>query len=202
MNDVLIGTLLGDAWVQKHKNKPNSYSIAWEQSNNDYAIWKAEKIGYKFNHNIRNRFDKRTNRSYSVTSVWISVPKELKKELYDLFYTPKKEVSENILNLLTPLSIAVWYMDDGSVYYNGNNCHLTMALDGFNDNSRKIVIEFFRSKFDLNFKINRKAIRLTSKVDCEKFMKIVEKFIPPCMQYKVLKNAITKHKERKNNLSR
>ena len=108
-----------------------------------------------------------------------------------------KEVSQEILDQLNDESIAVWFMDDGNMYYNGNNCHISLAVNGFNSESKERIIKWFKEKCNLNFKHSGKAIRITSRRQCQLFMDVVEKHIPECMAYKKLESAILKYKKNK-----
>lgn len=193
MNDILIGTMLGDAGVADGKESA-SLSIRWEHSlkQEEYAVWKAQCIP---NYSIykRNRFDKRTNKTYS--SITIYSTKDDYRDIRDVFYKKgKKIIPLKILNNLSPLSIAVWYMDDGNVYYNGNNCHITLGVDCFTEREKANIIKYFYKKYKVNFKKTGNAIRLTSKKDCEVFMNIISQFIHPSLKYKTLEYVICIHK--------
>jgi hypothetical protein len=196
--EIIKATLLGDAWIQKFKHCKNGYSFSYSQSNREYAIWKAQLINLPYKIYERNRFDKRTNKTYYSCQIIFKLHKNIKKELYDIFYNSVKTVNLNILNSLTDQSVAVWYLDDGNVYYNGNTCHITLSVNGFIFEERNLIIDWFKEKYDLNFKHSQKAIRLTSKTECLKFMNIVEKYIPNCMEYKKLSKAINIYKLKKN----
>lgn len=192
---VLKGSLLGDMWIQKYKNRPNSFSIKFEQSELLYSKWKADMCGVPYTLSKRIRFDKRTNKNYYSYGVYLKLNKKYKKELYYDFYTPNKEVTSELLNSLTPLAIAIWFMDDGNMYYNGNNCHLTLSVDGFNDKSKDNIIQYFKNEYDIKFKKNDKAIRITSVRESKLFMDIVEKYIPKFMKRKTLRYQRKKHNE-------
>lgn len=190
---VILGTLLGDACIYKHKRGKKIYTFAYSQSIKDYATWKADLSELPYSTYEENRFDKRTNKSYYRCQILLKVDKEIKHYYYNLFYSPKKEVSQEILDQLDDLGIAIWYLDDGNMYYNGNNCHVALAIDGFNEESKQRIINWFKIKYNLNFKRTQKAIRITSKRECELFMNIVEKYIPDCMKYKKLSEALKKY---------
>jgi hypothetical protein len=195
--ELLIGTLLGDAYIQKVKNRPRSYCFSFQQSNYDYAKWKADNSGLSYTIHTRDRYDNRTEKTYRVTTVLLKLDKDLKDALYNLFYCPKKQITDKILALVTPMTLAVWYMDDGNLYYNGNNCHITLSVNGFSLEERTKVIDWFKTRYDLDFKHSQKAIRLTSRKQCQGFMDIVERHIPDCMKYKTLEYGIRKHKQQK-----
>lgn len=190
---VLNGSLLGDMYIQKYKERKNSYAISFQQSEFQYAKWKAEMCGVDYTLTKYKRYDKRTDRYYYGYNVYLKVDKKYKEKLYRSFYKPEKEVSYEILNELSPLAICVWYLDDGSMYYNGNNCHLYLGVDGFNDESKNNIINYFRDKHDINFKKTRVSIRLTSRKEVEKFMNLVGKYIPKCMKRKTFKYQFEKY---------
>lgn len=190
---LIYGTLLGDASIYRHPIK-NFYTFRFSQANKTYAIWKADLLGFPYKHYTYIRYDNRTKKNYTITIVQMKIPIEERKRIYSLFYTPKKKVNKEILEALEEQGITLWYLDDGNVYYNGNNCHITLAINGFSTEEGNMIIKWFKDKYNLNFKYNSKAIRLTSKKDCLQFMNIVEKYIPECMSYKILNNAINKHK--------
>lgn len=196
MNEqVILGTLLGDAWI--YKDKRANYFFRFSQSIKEYAIWKANLSNLKYTIFERNRFDKRTGKTYYVCDVLPTLDKANKVYYHNMFYKPKKEVSQEILDKLDSLAIAIWYLDDGNVYYNGNNCHISIAVNGFNQESKDRIIKWFKNKYNLNFKCSSKAIRITSRKECQIFMNIVEKYIPECMAYKKLENTILKYKNKK-----
>lgn len=202
--DVILGTLLGDAWIQrqvrKNKIKTDNYNyiFAFEQSTRAFVEWKAKLIGLPFTIKERDRFDKRTLKLYHTVHCHLSLNKKQKEFYYNLFYTPKKEVSIEILNKLTNLSVAIWFLDDGNIYYNGNNCHLTLSVNGFSKESKNCIIGWFQEKYNITFKFSQKAIRITSKRECLKFMQIIKDYIPECMKHKKLEIAIQKHKNNIN----
>lgn len=194
---ILIGSLLGDASIPSLKNRRKSYSIRWEHSlkQKEYAIWKAENSLENFSIYVRERFDKRTNKTYE--SITCYSTRDNYQKYRNLFYTDKKVITKNVLDILEPLGVAVWFMDDGSLYYNGNNCHLNIAVDSFTENEIELIIDFFKTRFDINFKKNRKQIRLTSVKEVTKFEKMFKPFYHDSMAYKTLEHQKTKHKQKK-----
>jgi len=189
--DVILGTLLGDAWIQKavRKNKIKAdninYGFSFQQSIEEFTRYKADLIGLPYTISEYHRFDKRTLKTYTIFNCYISMNKELKKEYYDLFYKPKKEVTIELLDKLTDLSVAVWYMDDGSLRYDKSGASLILCVNGFSIEGQFLIIDWFKEKYDITFRKNAKAIALYSKKDIIKFMDIIEQYdIPECMQYK------------------
>lgn len=193
---IILGTLLGDAYIGKLQEKRKSYSLGWEHSlkQENYALWKAKNSLNNYSFYKRDRLDNRTNKIYN--SIICYSVKDNYQYYRELFYKNTKEISQEILDKLKPLAIAIWYMDDGNLYYNSNNCHLNLAINSFEN--KKLIIDWFKNKYNLNFKISGKSIRLTSKKECEKFMNIVEEYIHEDLKYKKLSEALLIYK---NNLS-
>ena len=67
---ILLGTLLGDACVDKIKKESWNCAIRWEHSTKqeEYALWKAENSLNNFSIYRRSRLDKRTNNTYHSVS--------------------------------------------------------------------------------------------------------------------------------------
>lgn len=193
---ILLGSILGDMTIEKlrGKRKTTNYSEEHSLKQEEYLLWKVALIGIPYKIYRRERIDKRTNKTYYSITVKSSGVDLL--EYRKLFYNPDKQVTREILDLLDPQAIAVWFCDDGCMYYNGNNCHLTISTDSFNNNLE--IIKYFKEKWDLNFKIcQKKRIRLVSKKECEKFFNLFGKEIPKCMEYKLLEKTIQKYKIKK-----
>lgn len=194
-DSLLYGTLLGDSWI--YKDKRGNYVFAFSQVNKEYALWKADLLGFDYKTYDVSRLDKRTKKVYTNLTVHVKIPLEKRKELHSIFYQPKKIVTKQILDSLDDMAICLWFLDDGNMYYNGNNCHLQLSTDSFDDSSQDLIVKYFKDKYGIDFKRTKKCIRLVSKRECEKFMLIVEKHIPECMEYKKLSSAIANYKLKK-----
>lgn len=192
----LYGTLLGDGNIYKLKRLARSYRVTFVQKDEEYARWKAELIGVPYKAYTYNRSDSRSGKMYKSTTVVLQLPTSIKEDLYNKFYIPTKVIPIDILRSLTSEAIAVWYMDDGNMYYNGHNCHITLSTDCFSKTELLAIQDMFFTKYGINCTISDKRLRLTSRVECEKFMNLVERHIPKCMNYKILSHAIEKHKNK------
>lgn len=194
---ILLGTLLGDASIEKLKGRRKTYSIRWEHSlqQEKYALWKAQNSLDNFSIYKRSRLDPRTNKTYH--SITCYSRKEDFKSYRELFYNTSKEVSQDILNKLEPLGVAVWFMDDGNVYYNSNICHLTLSVNGFNEESVDRIIKYFKDKFNIHFKKTGRAIRITSVKQTKLFESYFKEFYHESMLYKTLEYQKEKYERNK-----
>lgn len=90
---------------------------------------------------------------------------------------------------LTPISMAFWYMDDGSLcHYDKQEDRLTLATNAFNHDDLAILIKQLL-KFGIICKMqnsNGLIIRLNKK-EADKFFTLICPYIPEVMQYKLPK---------------
>ena len=96
-----------------------------------------------------------------------------------------KILPENILDLLTPRMIAVWFMDDGSNTINS----FTLNTHGFQKLEQLAIKKFLENRYDVSVNLieDRAKHKLyIGKSDYEKFRKIVEPYIIPSMSYKIV----------------
>jgi hypothetical protein len=194
---ILLGTLLGDASISKLIDRRKTYSIRWEHclEQEEYALWKADNSLDNYSIYKRDRLDSRTGNIYK--SITCYSTKDDYKYYRNLFYKESKEVNQEILNMLQPLGIAVWFMDDGNLYYNGNSCHLTLSVNGFDDNSINRIIEYFKNTYNIYFKKSGRAIRITSVKQVLLFESYFKQYYHYSMMYKTLIYNKEKHARNK-----
>lgn len=121
--DILIGTILGDAYLQKTGEKNARLRLEHGANQKDYLLWKVHNLAQLFQgkptyiervHPISGRTYKYW-RHQSQTMPFLG---KLRKIFY---YDGKKHIPKNLEKLLTPRSLAIWYMDDG-YYYVRDKC--------------------------------------------------------------------------------
>lgn len=105
-----------------------------------------------------------------------------------LFYNKQKKVIPNNISklLVSNLSLAVWYMDDG---YKRNDCRaFRLSTDSFSYLEQLRLINCLKINYNINSKLHKKKntwnIYIPSK-DYNKFSSIISPFIIPSMRYKI-----------------
>jgi len=142
--EIIIGTLLGDAWIDG-----KSLRIKQSEAHKDYVFWLYSHLKNLCNNPPKQRSDYKQ---------WYFQTKFL-KEIFDykkLFYkNGRKIVPENIKSLLvSPLSLAVWYMDDGSLdfrpkdHYNFSLCTNTFTIE-----ENKLLVNVLKENFGVECSI-------------------------------------------------
>lgn len=187
--NVLLGTLLGDGSLElngRHVRLRTDHGIKQKE----YVKWK-HRIFFNLTKNKVKCFcmkaDKRTNKKYRHCKFdTISTP--LLDKLYKIFYdNNKKRVPKNIVKILKePLSLAVWFMDDG---YKRNDCNaLRINTDAFNFDEQKLLQRCLEKNFGIKSKIHRKGEYWNIYIpnsDAIKFCRIIRPYVIPEMSYKI-----------------
>lgn len=149
IESIFIGSLLGDGTLYRFKN---SFRFRFEQKNKDYLYWLYRQIknqGYTNTLPIH-RSKNNSNTSYFYTYTFTSF-----YFYYDLFYkNNKKIIPSNISSLLTPLTLAIWIMDDGAVQKNG----LILCTHCFTLQEVQLLVQTLQFNFNLKVSINKAGI--------------------------------------------
>lgn len=98
----------------------------------------------------------------------------------------KKTVTKEWLNSLTPISLAFWYMDDGTLSVSeGKNNKSILCTNCFTVEEQNLIIDFFRKiNIDCYYCEKRKNI-IFSPNDSKKFQTLIAPYIIPSMRYKL-----------------
>lgn len=186
--EILVGKLLGDGCLEINGLYPR-FKIDQTRSQKDYVFWlfeKYKKVSGRVPYQIKH-FDKRTKKIYyhwrfSTNSL------PLFTHWYNLFYKDKKKViPKNINEYLSPLTLAVWYMDDG---YRRRDCNGVYLCTSCYKSSEQIVLQNalmkkFHLKSSLHYAAGNVKIYIPA-CSSKLFCKMISKFIIPSFSYKLL----------------
>ena len=197
MNDFLVGSILGDAsiWLPskdsngKHIGNP---SIRFQQSEKQkqYLDLKLHLL-QSYSRELQ---PLRFFGGYSNTPQWRFTTKNNSAflDLYDNFVLPdgKRVIPENIGKYLSPLALAIWFMDDGSSSITDKQrprCKLHM--EGYSIEDVKRAFNALNLKYNISGSItNRKGPVIEMDTNSsDLFYKIVSPYIPQCLHYKIPK---------------
>jgi hypothetical protein len=191
--------ILGDGCLLKegrfkltHCEKQLEY-LQWKQKLLNQNGIKTSKILCE---NV-NAFGKTFKRYYFRTSVY-----KFAKLYRKAIYTPYKDITKkSILNKLTPLGIAIWFMDDGSIHYTKNKEGKIRSLQqsiatGLPRDKNQILIDYFKNTWDINFHINKMSSKYSKQdlyllkcntKEARKFTDLIKPYVEqvPCMSYKI-----------------
>jgi hypothetical protein len=197
---VLIGTLLGDGTLELNGKYPR-LRIQHSKSQLLYVEWKQNIFSNFTSKKIRisqRKKDSRTKKVYHYCGFdTFSIP--LLNNFYELFYfSGKKIVPKRIDLLLTePLSLAVWFMDDG---YKRNDCNaIRISTESFSLKEQTILQKCLSKNFNVFSRIHKKGKFWNLYIpsgELNKFYFIISSYIIPSMNYKISLDPVTTDPEK------
>lgn len=192
--DILTGLMLGDGYIgypHKGSKKPRIEieRTATEKGYHDWVKehlgveWKADQVRNKANgyHGIKIK-SSCDERLIEIHKTWYkygvrSIPKEWLKEHFN------------------EVSLAVWYLDDGSLTErtrdwspNSVSREITICSENFTIEEMEWIVDFLEEKYGLRFHVSGKGrLKLYKKDHINKFMELIEPTVKqiPCMTRKL-----------------
>lgn len=195
--EILVGLMLGDGHLET-QNNGRTYRLKIEQSikHKEYVDWLFQEFNeWVMTHpQEKNQQDKKRGKEYH--KYWFNTLSAGSLRFYaHQFYDGKKKiVPKQIAKWLTPLSMAIWYMDDGSIK---SQDHSTVLFNtqGFTKVEVQRLKEALETKFRIMSRLHKQKdgwqLYLLSET-IPKFRSVVEDLILPSMKYKLPKVWLTK----------
>ena len=155
--EVLVGTILGDGHLEQN-GKGVRLRVDHGMSQKDYVLWKY-KVFQNFvpsKPRIISEYHKKEQKHYERLH-FSTYSNGVFQEWRDLFYRNKiKIVPQNIKELLvSPVSLAVWMMDDG---YKRNDCNaLRLNTDLFSYDEQELLTNCLQENFGIEATIHKKG---------------------------------------------
>jgi len=185
---VVIGMILGDAYLQKTGKQNARLRLEQSAEQKAYLEWKIEMLSNYFQSKIQTL--SRTNTIWRKTYRYVRIQSLSGSEfgkLQRIFYKDsRKIIPENITSLLYhPLSLAVWFMDDGYYYHRDNDAYI--YIPNYDELETKHLLECLKTNFHLmpTVQQKKKGKALTFDVaETKKLMEKIEPLIIPSMKYK------------------
>jgi hypothetical protein len=176
--EFIAGTLLGDGCLLQ---TTRGYCLRIHQGikQKDYVEWK-----YNIMKNLVNTHPKLCQRGYYFRTVSNPVFDEYRQIFYE---EKRKKVPENIENLLTPLGLAVWIMDDGS---RDKGC-VRISTHSFSYSDQLKLQETLKAKFGIKCNIQKAKDKFWLWIKSEStsnLVRLVKPYFIPNMLYKLPRN--------------
>ena len=199
--DILIGSILGDACVLKK----GMIQFEHGQKQKEYLEWKYEQLkpivsGTKI-YEIKRFRDNRTWYYYKFTT------RQFFRSWREKFYPyGVKVISPEVIKNLSPLSLAVWYMDDGCLT---SNYSCIISTDAFSADSVENLRSMLDKKYEIKTRIREKksysktGMKIQQRIyiggkNMVKFFDLIRSFIISSMTYKITDPVTTQSIKRRN----
>jgi hypothetical protein len=186
---IVIGMILGDAYLQKTGKQNARLRLEQGISQRDYLEWKVGKLKNYFQSKIQTleRNNPVWKRTYQYVRIQSTASPDFGK-LRDLFYNNSQKIIPKTITIIfkNPLSLAVWFMDDGYYYQRDKMAYL--YIPNFDKESVKLLLEMLEVNFNLLPILKRKkkgSVLVFSVNETKKLMNLIRKYIIPSMRYKL-----------------
>jgi recombination protein RecA len=188
---IILGGLLGDSSFNK-KRKTIIFSHSTKQE--EYLIWKYSFFNVddvsKFYHRYykdgyENKSFEFKNRNHKLDDLYDF----LHKHLYSNH--GRKKISLKYLNQLTPLGLAIWWMDDGCLSIHKGNRYGKLCTECFNHEEHILLQKYFKDTWGIavDIKVEKNQyyfLRFNVKA-LRQLISIIYKYVTMCpsMIYKI-----------------
>jgi recombination protein RecA len=192
---VVLGSLMGDGNISPNTRDRSGvrFRLGHGAAQADYLEWKVSLLA-----NVAHT--RRTNAQGAVFADFTPLPEldELRRAVY--LGDGCKHLNWDYLKALTPLALAVWYLDDGSFVLRskglqrrtaGGSGRIDICVEAMSEGSRDRLVEHLRGVYRLDVKLirrgaSRKSFIQFSTAATTKFHELVAPYVPPAMERKLL----------------
>jgi hypothetical protein len=188
-HSVVVGSLLGDGYLTPNGSLQIEHCLDHER----YTFWKYGMLSVIAGKppSVVERYDRRTDKVYRSARFYT---KTVLKAFRDVFYSGRQKVVPNHINeLVDPLALAVWFMDDG-----GRGARtpkgLVFSTSGFSADEQIALQSLLAGKFGVSTSIHRVGKGFQLYVKAESFSRFVELVLPYLvaeMRYKIPIDPVT-----------
>ncbi len=192
---VVLGSLLGDGNLSPNRRGRNGvrFRLGHGAKQRDYLDWKVSLLG-----NIA--CSRRENAKGAVFADFTPLAElgELQRAVY--LGGGKKTISWEYLKALTPLALAIWFMDDGTFTLRskglqertaGGSGRVQFCIEALSEGSRDRLVDYLRDTH--GFEVSwcsvgkaQKAVLTFDTASSRRFLELVAPYVHPSMEYKLL----------------
>lgn len=201
--NIIIGSLLGDGWINKNHGDNQHCSFSKQQIHREHIEWVSEKLRPYSLPKIYERLGQNfclsqtpTKMQYCVKTTTDPIFTELRKKWYP---NGKKEVPTDVV--LNPEILAIWYVDDGSTSYKNRACRL--HTQGFTFEEAELLCRLLWDNLNIkasiqsakykNPKSTRPILQFHGANGYDTLLETIIPFVPwKCFEYKIRHRQLTK----------
>lgn len=198
VRDIILGSLLGDGSLAINpKYKSPRFSFRHSVKQKEYFFWKMDMLkeisgeSCYWLQGSEKKPDGWGTAKYRFQSRALACLTEIYNLTHHRVSGTKVRVTRKWLNQLSPLSLAIWWQDDGSLVSDSRQG--VICTDGFSFEEVEIIHQYFRKVWNIETKIGRVSnqdkwrIWIRSSEELKKFLRIIIPHVyTKSMLYKIL----------------
>ena len=186
--EIVVGTLLGDGYLEHDGFKASRLQIKQSERKKDYVFW----LYNEFQNLVKTPPKQRKDNGQWYFSTRSLVELDFFRNLF--YGSGSKSVPATIKKLpVSSLSLAVWFMDDGTLDYRVKSHYsFSFSTDSFSQSDVRLLQEVLYEKFKIKTSIQtpscrgKKYIKLyVGKDGRDIFLSTIHPYILSCFDYKL-----------------
>lgn len=185
---IIVGTLLGDGLLERN-GKYVRLRIDHGLNQKHYLLWKHYELESLATSQPRivSSYQKVEKRDYERLHFSTYSSPALEPYWRAFYPSGKKMITEKACQWLDdPISLAVWFMDDG---YKRNDCNaLRLSTDAYSLNEQRLLQKRLRNRFGIDATLHRKGKwwnLYIPRSEAYGFVQLVQPFILESLKYKI-----------------
>lgn len=177
--EIIFGSLLGDGSLKIYKSYENArFSFRHSVRQKDYFFWKISQLKEISGESCW--WEQKKNSLGDAMLRYQSKALESLTELYRLTHKKKKFIiRRKWLNQLTPLSLAIWWLDDGSLITNGRRG--VLCTDPFSYEEQKLLARYLYKVWNIKVHIGKMKeyyrLWIRSSEELQKLLRIILPYV-------------------------
>jgi len=191
--EVLRGTLMGDGAISPTRSGHGArLRYCHGEAQTEYADWKASLFA--------NIGSSRYVREDKVVTYDFHPLPELAETRQSMYVGGKKVLDDDYFKALSPLSLALWYLDDGSLSIRskglqqrteGLTGRITICVEAMEEATRTRLVNYLADTWGIHTKLissgkDKKAVIVFDNAESAKFQALIAPYVHPSMEYKLL----------------
>lgn len=198
---IIYGSLLGDGSLQLQKNYKNArFYIRHSQVQEEYFLWKVNALQEIASEPSSIQRSERSGYSQNQSLLFQSRALPQLTEIWEITHKRSHSlvIQRRWLNHLTPLSLAIWWLDDGSLI--SNHRKGVICTDGFDESSVLLLARYLKVVWNVEAHVGPITRQRTDRnssqevyyrlwfgtEELKKFLRIILPHVPLCMLRKVV----------------
>lgn len=172
--DILVGSVLGDAYIAPWGKIRIEHSVKQRA----YVYWKHRELKSLCYAGVPREIT-HVYRGRSYQAIFLQL-RQFFRSWRAIFYEGKQKIFPKDL-CISPLSLAVWYMDDGC--WTGKK--VVISTESFKGESIKNLQDTLLRQFRLHTVVGKNGKLVILKKSHKDFQELISPYIVPSMRYKV-----------------
>lgn len=189
----LIACIIGDGYIRKdYKSKSCSLEISHCEKQKELVEYKADRLNKMLGKQIKIKIKNRGKFNAQDSYFFVCTHKYF-RVLRKWFYKDReKQYIRKLFDYLNEEGLAIWYMDDGSLYKRIINDKFAAQYISIHTHTTEedtdMLIKYFKERWNINFykkRVKDKFLLKCGTKEARKFIDIVSPYILPTLKYKI-----------------